>query len=141
VIGNQLDIEVKNTVFDPNLSQSDPERKVHVHREGDTYYYKVWIYLEGNDLPYVDYVTYTLDETFSDRNRIVTRTPSNPNCQLVIWTWGLFTVTTTITDKRGYVYEVAHQLTYDKELPKESDKYTYEKEEALAARPTLISAR
>lgn len=142
MIGNQLEIEVKDTVFDPNLSQSDPARKVHVRRtEGDTYYYKVWLYLEGNDLPYLDRVTYVLDATFTDRNRTVTRSPSNPNCQLVIWTWGLFTVEAIITDKKDYSYEVEHLLSYDKELPKESDKYVYEKEEVVAARPTLISAR
>lgn len=103
MIGNQLDIEVKDTVFDPNMAQSDLERKVHVRSlSKETFFYKVWLYLEGNDLPYVESVTYTLDETFPDRIRTVARTPSNPNCQLVIWTWGLFMVETVITDKKGY---------------------------------------
>ena len=142
MIGNQLDIQVKDTVFDPNLAKNDPARKVHVRKEeGGTHYYKVTIYLEGNDLPYVEYVTFTLDETFPDRIRTVTRTPSNPNCQLVIWTWGLFPVKAVITDKKGNSYEVVHRLSYDKELPPESDRYVYEEEDALAARPKLIKAR
>lgn len=142
MIGNQLDIEVKDTVFDPNMAQSDLERKVHVRSlSKETFFYKVWLYLEGNDLPYVESVTYTLDETFPDRIRTVARTPSNPNCQLVIWTWGLFMVETVITDKKGYQYEVFHQLGYDRELPKESEKYVYEEQEAPSSRPRLITAR
>jgi hypothetical protein len=141
VIGNQLDIQVKDTVLDPN-APPDTARKVHVRRQDqDTYYYKVWIYLEGNDLPYVDYVTFTLDETFAERYRTVTRSPSNPNCQLVIWTWGLFTVNAVINDKRGNQYEVEHRLTYDKDLSQDPNMYIYEEEEALASRPRLITAR
>lgn len=141
MIGNQLDLEVKDTIFDPNLSRSDPAAKVHVRKQGkDTYYYKVWLYLEGNDLPYIDYVTYTLDDTFPDPNRTVTRTPSNPNCQLIIWTWGLFKVKTRIFDKRGSAYDVVHQLGYTKQLPEESDKYVYEADDNANPRPTLIAA-
>ena len=141
MIGNQLDIQVKDTVLDPNVP-FDTARKVHVRKqEGGTFYYKVWIYIEGNDLPYVDYVTLTLDETFPDRVRTVNRSPSNPNCQLVIWTWGLFTVNAVITDKKGNSYEVQHRLSYDRELPTDPDRYFYEQEDTLAARPKLITAR
>ena len=141
MIGNQLNIQVKDTLFDPNVP-SDIERKVHVRREeNDTFYYKVWIYLEGNDLPYVDYVTFTLDTTFPDPVRVISRSPSNPNCQLVIWTWKIFTLKAVITDKRGYSYEVEQRLTYDKEMPTDPGRYVYEGEEALASRPRLITAR
>ena len=139
---NELNIEVKDTVFNPGLPRSHPDSKVHVHTEdeGDTHYYKVWLYLEGNDLPYAESVTYTLDETFPNPIRTVRRTPSNPNCQLVIWTWGLFTVKTTIVDKKGFTYEVAHELSYDRELPEEGERYVYEeKEPSSSARPTLVS--
>ena len=141
MIGNQLDLAVKDSIFDPNLSRSDPAAKVHVRKQGkDTFYYKVFVYLEGNDLPYVDYVIYTLDETFPEPIRTVTRTPANPNCQLVIWTWGLFIVKTRIFDKRGFAYDVEHQLSYDKQLPTESDKYVYEEDDKANARPTLVSS-
>lgn len=142
MILNELDIVVRDSVFDPNLSPSDPVRKVHVRKiSEDTYYYKVWLYLEGKDLPYIDNVTYVLDETFSDPNRNVSRTPANPNCQLVIWTWGLFTVNIMITDKKGNVYRMDHKLSYQKQLPSDSKEYKYEEEQDVAnARPTLVSA-
>lgn len=140
MIANELDIEVKDTVLDPNLPPSDPSRKIHYRKEGEeTYYYKVWLYLEGHDLPYVESVTYTLDETFPNPNRTVARTHSNPNCQLVIWTWGFFTVKATIIDKKGFTYEVTHELSYDKELTSE---YAYEEEQEepnASARPTLVN--
>lgn len=137
---NELDIVVKDTVLDPNLSPSDPARKIHFRKVGDeTYYYKVWLYLEGNDLPYVESVTYTLDQTFPNPIRTVRRTPSNPHCQLVIWTWKLFTVKVTIVDKRNNTYEVMHELSYDKELTSEH-AYMEEQEELNEnARPVLVS--
>ena len=59
----------------------------------------------------------------------------------MIWTWGLFTVNIMITDKKGYVYRMDHKLNYQKELPKDSEKYKYEEEQDVAnARPTLVSA-
>lgn len=138
MIGNELDIEVKDTVLDPNLPPS--ERRIYFRKEGaDTYYYKVWLYLEGPDLPFVESVTFTLDETFPNPSRTVRRTPSNPNCQLVIWTWRLFTIKATIIDKKGFAYQVAHELSYNKELTKQ---YAYEEvadESNVSARPTLVS--
>lgn len=137
---NELNIEVKDTVLDPNLP-ADPLREIHFRKEGeDTYYYKVWLYLDGRDLPYVDSVTYTLDQTFPNPNRTVRRTPSNPNCQLVIVTWGLFTVTATIVDKKGFRYEVTHQLNYDRELTSDHKYVPVEKELSSSTRPQLVSA-
>jgi transcription initiation factor IIF auxiliary subunit len=136
---NELDIEVRDTVLDPNLPPS-AVRKIHFRKEGeDTYYYKVWLYLAGRDLPYVESVTYTLDETFPNPNRTVRRTPSNPNCQLVIWTWGLFTVKATIVDKKGFSYEVMHELSYDKELTSDH-LYEEEEESSSSNRPRLVTA-
>lgn len=138
---NQLNLEVKDTVFSPNLSRDDLNNKVNVRQEGDTYYYKVWLYIDGYDLPYVDSVTYSLDPTFPEPVQTVRRTLTNPNCQLTIWTWGLFTVVATIVDKKGNEYRVSHELSYDKELPTDQNRYHYDKEELKAsARPTLVSA-
>ena len=101
----------------------------------------VWLYLEGNDLVYVDSVTYTLHETFRVPNRTVKRTPSNPNCQFSFWTWGLFTVTAAIIDKKGSTYTVAHELTYDREFPKERNMYVYEQDDPNSSeRPTLVAS-
>jgi transcription initiation factor IIF auxiliary subunit len=137
----ELKIEVKDSVFNPNLPKEDPTNLVNVREEADgTYYYKVWLFLEGYDLPYVESVTYKLDESFPEPNQTVRRTPSNPNCQLAFWTWGLFTIEATVTDKKGFNYQVSHELVYDKELPAENTKYKYaEDEPRAAARPTLVA--
>jgi len=141
VNANELKLEVKDTVFNPGLSREDPNNKVNVRQEGDVYYYKVWLYLDGYDLPYVDSVTYTLDSSFSEPNQTVRRTLTNPNCQLTIWTWGLFTVVATIIDKKGYKYQVSHQLSYKEQLPPEESKYDFVTAESkVAERPTLVSA-
>lgn len=114
--------------------------KVHVREKKGRKYYKVWIYLEGNDLPYVENVTYTLHETFKNPVRTVPRSPSNPNCTLVIWTWGVFLVKATIVDKQGFTYLVNHQLTYDKQFPKDKDKYVREDSDPddTSGRPVLL---
>ena len=123
---SQMNIAVRDTVFNPNVSQG-LERKVHVRERDGKYLYKVWIYLEGVELPYVQSVTYWLHHTFANPAQKVVRSVSNPNCQLIIWTWGLFTVRAEIEDKRGNIYEVSHELSYDKQLPKEDQSmYDFE---------------
>jgi transcription initiation factor IIF auxiliary subunit len=138
VRASELSVKVKDTVFDPNLSRSAP-KKVHVRREGSTTYYKVWLYLDGEDVPLVDNVTYILHETFRNSERKVKLTPSNPNCQLVIWTWGIFTVKAKIWDKSGTIVEVKHRLTYDQELPPNDDAYDYG-DDSLSNGARLVSA-
>ena len=132
----ELNVQIKDTVFDPDLPRSAPKR-VNVREQDGTTFYKVWLYLEGDDLPYVDYVTYTLHETFQNPVRTVRLTPSNPTCQLIIWTWGIFTVKATIVDKRGLTFEISHYLTYERELPPEEDAYEHEDS---TNRATLVSA-
>jgi transcription initiation factor IIF auxiliary subunit len=139
LINNQLDIEVRDSVFDPSVSRT-AESKVHVRKSSEGHLkYKIWVYLDGNDLPYIESVTYTLHETFRNPNRTVNRTLANPNCQLTIWTWGLFTIKATILDKKGFSYEVTYKLSYDKELPADGSKYFYEEEPVSKSRPTLVS--
>ncbi len=121
MIGNQLDIEVKDSVFDPDLPRTSSSKIYFRVGTDGKIYYKVWLYLEGNDLPYIKSVTYTLHESFREPNQTVRRTSSNPNCKLLIWTWGLFTVGATIIDKKGRTYKVSHELRYDKELFPEGD--------------------
>lgn len=143
MIDNQLDIDVKDSVFDPDLPRSSSSNIYFRIGKGDgKTYYKVWLYLEGNDLPYIDSVTYTLHESFREPNQTVRRTSSNPNCKFVIWTWGLFTVRATIIDKKGFTYKVRHELRYDNELFPEGDpRYVREEWDASSSdRRTLISA-
>jgi transcription initiation factor IIF auxiliary subunit len=130
-------VQVKDTVFDPNLPPST-KIKVQVRKEDSTTYYKVWLYLEGEDVPWVESVTYILHETFRNPERTVRLTPSNPNCQLVIWTWGVFTVKAKILDKRGQTFEILYRLTYDRQLPPNDDDYDYGDNSTNQAR--LVSA-
>jgi transcription initiation factor IIF auxiliary subunit len=82
--------------------------------------YKVWIYLEGPDLPYVRSATYRLHPTFPDPIRTVTRTVSNPTCALEIWTWGLFEIHVEIEDKSGARQALEYRLNYDRQLKKDA---------------------
>ena len=135
---SQLNLEVKDSLFDPSLPPN--EAKVHVRKKDGREYCKVWVYLEGSDLPYVERVTYALHESFQNPVQTVDRTPSNPNCALSFWTFGAFLVKATILDKKGFSYLVEHQLGYERQFPTEREKYVYEDEEPdTRARPTLVS--
>jgi len=117
---NKLNIKVRDTVFDPGLK----ENKVHAHGTGSKKpMYKVWLYLEGRDLPHVKSVTYQLHPTFGDTLRVVERSYSNPNCSLIIWTWGIFTVHAYVEDKSGRKHEFVHSLQYGEQL--RSGKWEY----------------
>jgi hypothetical protein len=108
-----LDLKVRDSLFEPGA----PERKVHLDSEGSQLVrYRVWLYLEGRDLPYVEQVTYHLHDTFEDPIRLVPRTASNPNCALAIWTWGIFEVWAVVKDKSGNTFELRHKLSYAEQL-------------------------
>lgn len=121
-----LNIQVRDSVFDPAIPPL-PRPKVYVRKSGNNTLYKVWLYLSGYDLPYVQSATYILHPTFSDPIRVVRRNLNNPDCQLIIWTWGTFEIKVKIEDKSGRYYEVVHRLNFDKEL-KQDFEYIYEEE-------------
>ena len=106
---DSLDIEVRDTVFDPASSS----KVIYVRESGwKKPHTKVWLFLDGVDLPYVKSVTYTLHKTFPNPVRNVKRTISNPNCAHVIWTYGTFEVKVTIEDKSGRFHKRTHRLEY-----------------------------
>jgi transcription initiation factor IIF auxiliary subunit len=72
--------------------------------------------VDGPDLDYVKSVTYHLHPTFANPEFKVDRTVSNSNCELTIWTWGIFTVHVEVEDKRGGTYTIDHYLTYNRLL-------------------------
>lgn len=108
----ELKIELKSSLFDPHSS----DQRVLVRRTPSRPLYRVFLYLDGQDLPFVDSVTYYLHPTFNDPVRTVARTPSNPICKLEIWTWGIFAIEATIKDKTGARHQLSHYLTYDREI-------------------------
>lgn len=106
-----LQIEIKSSLFDPHSS----DRRVLVRRERRPLY-RVFLYLEGRDLAFVESVTYFLHPTFPDPVRTVPRTPSNPLCKLELWTWGFFDIDAEVTDKSGSRHRLLHHLEYTKEI-------------------------
>lgn len=111
-----LDIQIVDSIFDPSGGSDAVNKIARTLDSGGRTHYKVWIYASGNDLPYVDYIVYTLHPTFKQRVHKIRRSPSNPDCRLVIWTWGIFDVQARIVDKQGKPYEIIHSLAYDSQF-------------------------
>lgn len=108
-----LAVEVKDSVIDPDTT----DKTVPVRRDqGRRPLYRVFLYLDGPDLPFVGTVTYQLHSTFANPIRTVPRTLANPRCKLEIWTWGTFRVSATIEDRKGRSWPVYHDFRYDNEF-------------------------
>ena len=109
----QPEVEVKESVLDPDSS----DRIAPVRNPDDPKpLYRVFLYLDGPGLPYVNAVTYVLHPTFKERTRQVYRTPANPRCKLEMWTWGLFRVQAIVSDREGNMFTLSHDLRYNKEF-------------------------
>jgi hypothetical protein len=110
----ELNVRVFDTALDPAATE-----KVIYYRPSssptDPPLYRVWLYLDGPDLPFVDKVTYRLHPTFTPRDRVVNRTISNPNCRLEVLTWGIFEVL-AIVEAKDRQFEIKHQLSYDRQF-------------------------
>ena len=115
---------VKDSLFDPRSN----DRSIYFVKSSEKErLYKVWIYLEGEGLSFVDNVVYKLHPTFPNPERKVARTISNPNCSFVIWTWGLFTIDVTINLQTGETLRLKHYTTYDRDLDSDGSRYTEQK--------------
>ena len=110
---SSLNIRVRDSVFEPGAKGGQVQVR---SGEGKRPRYRVNLFLEGEDLPYVRQVTYVLHPTFKVRESTVRRLASNPNCKLTIWTWGLFSIEAIVKDKRGKSYRLQHTMAYDAEL-------------------------
>lgn len=121
---SKLKITVVDTAFDPrNAPASTDERAVIFKKVGDRDFYKVWLYLDGPDVPFVQAVTYELHPSFRQRIHTVSRTAANQDCTLIIWTWGTFEVKATVRTKSNGVAELTHMLSYDRDF-KSDTRYT-----------------
>lgn len=126
LIKQSLDLKIIDTVFDPDIYgaetnpviPADKTLDVKINSSGKSPLYKVWIFLSGNDLPYVDNTTYQLHSTFTNPLRRVERNLNNLDCRLTIWTWGIFEIKATIQHKTGRTYGITHYLNYGKLLEK-----------------------
>lgn len=108
-------VQVLDSALDPALS-SGKERVIRYKSVGGREHYRVWLYLAGPRLPFVDRATYILHPSFNPPVHEVARTPANPNCTLLVWTWGIFDVTVVLHGKKGETAELVHTMRYDKDF-------------------------
>ncbi|MBM3819301.1 MAG: hypothetical protein FJW14_09850 [Acidimicrobiia bacterium] len=109
-VARGLNIRVVDSLFDPDRP-SDKVAQVR-QRTSSRPLYRVFLYLEGPDLPFVQQVTYKLHETFSPDSVTVVRDISNPRCKFEIWTWGVFEVRAVIEDRQGRTFSTSRYLEY-----------------------------
>ena len=116
-------LEIKDILLD--LEESNDSKTVYYKNStrSQKKLYKVKIYIDGLDLPYIKQVTYKLHSTFGkNRVNIIKRTPSNLKCGLTIWTWGIFTVNAEIEDLKGRIIQLEHRLTFGNQLQNDEVK-------------------
>ena len=106
----RLSIAVQDTPFDPSAR----ERIVLTRVVDGRTLYRVFVYLTGRDLPFVKRATYRLHPSVSESPHTVPRTPSNPDCRLVLWLWGTFPLSVVIEDLKDGVHEVQYTLQFDR---------------------------
>jgi transcription initiation factor IIF auxiliary subunit len=114
---SRSNISIVDTAIDPGADRKrDGAVEVRYQKAGERDLYKVWISLDGPDVPFVQSVAYELHPSFAQRVHRVSRTPANPSCALIIWTWGLFEVKATLRMNSGESAELTHRLTYDRDF-------------------------
>ena len=118
------DLAVVDTAYD--ATRRDGKVVTYRDRKPNPYY-KVWLRLVGSHLPLVDKVVYSLHPSFSPQQQEVYRTVANPECELVIWTWGVFEVQAEVLDKLGNRYGLTYQLQYDREFKDPEIKFEQER--------------
>jgi len=83
--------------------------------------YKVWVFLDGRDMPFVQSVQYHLHPSFRNTQYQIDKSHSNPNFALVIWTWGIFNVKAEVTLISGEILVLNHLLTYANNFDSDED--------------------
>ena len=111
---NIIIVDTPINPFDQNEQRNIVERRV---RNGKTQF-KIWLYLNGDDLPYVRRVKYVLHSSYKQPEFIISKLPSNPNCLFSFWAWGTFIVKAVVEDKSKKLYYFEHRLMFDKRLQK-----------------------
>lgn len=116
---------VKDTVFDPNDPQATIQKKATYKKycqiPDGKILYKVWIYVDGYDLPFVESVRYHLHSSFPDRTRLVERDIHNRNCAFIIWAWGMFNVKAEVFLIGGQMLTINHFLSFGEEIASNDD--------------------
>lgn len=113
------DIKIKDSLFDPDGKNSSKQLIAHYRKDAsrsDKTHYKVFLYIEGKDVPFIKKVKYTLHKTFRNPVKIIERKPDNPHCSLILWTWGVFTVNIELEDMSGEKIYMQHYMNYGNEI-------------------------
>lgn len=129
----ELQIHVVDTALE--LNPADGKQTIRFRRQNGADVFRVRLYIEGPQLPYVKSVTYKLHPTFPRPVRQVERSAANQNCELVIWAWGVFEAGVVVEDLEGRLYDLKHQMTFGREL--RNDVRYVEEESAEPERPRL----
>lgn len=114
-------LEISDTALEPGTNPG--EFVVRYVEDGNTTYYRVRLSLHGEHLPFVESVTYHLHHTFPNPERRVQRSFANQNCELAIWTWGLFEVHAVVTDKKGGTLRLSRELSYDRDFERKGVRF------------------
>ncbi|MDA1314852.1 MAG: hypothetical protein O2968_16080 [Acidobacteria bacterium] len=109
-----LAVQILDSVHDPDGGGEKILKKADKSNGYDLY--RVFVYLDGFDLPLVRSVVYQLHSSFKDSRHRINRTPNNPTCKLIIWTWGTFVVRGDVEDLEGRIHKISRQLTWDREV-------------------------
>ncbi len=112
----QLQLQIKDSAFDPDIPDRSKDQRILIRQTNGRTLYRVFLYLDGPDLPFVQSVTYFLHPTFNPSQLSVSRTPRNPTCKLEIWTWGIFEISARVIDKSGDTIQLTHPLEYEREI-------------------------
>lgn len=110
-----IQVQVVDTPFDPFAKTG--ERVVDYSKQegaGGRPMYRVYLRLEGPDLPLVKAVKYHLHESFKPNWVRVERTTDNKSCAVSIWMWGVFELRAEVEDLAGRKHDILHYLQYDK---------------------------
>ncbi len=111
-----LELQIKDSAFDPDVPDRGKDQRILIRQTNGRTLYRIFIYLDGPDLPFVQAVTYFLHPTFKPSQRTVSRTPRNPTCKLELWTWGIFEISARVIDKSGDTFPLTHTLEYEREI-------------------------
>jgi hypothetical protein len=117
-----INLNLESSVFSPeDIGKQGP---IQVRKKADSgkLYFKVYLFITGQDLPFVDKIVYKLHPTF--KKNMVTSKPHSGNSygSISIWTWGLFELTAEVKLRNGKEFTLKHQLNYDKELKEHKSK-------------------
>ncbi|MBI3832485.1 MAG: hypothetical protein HY291_23375 [Planctomycetes bacterium] len=106
-----FDIRPTDTPFDPN--SRDRIIRTRVNSATGNRLYLVYLYLTGQDVPFVKQVVYELHPSLTNHRPIVIRTDMNPYCVWQMWLWGTFPITAFVTSIENQTVALPYHLQFN----------------------------